>query len=219
MPNRVPSNRKIYVVDDHPLVRSALIHLIQQTPGLMVIGENDGSGDTLQQLFNSGADLVLLDLNLKGTDGIDLLKKIRAQHPEMKVLIISMHDDPAYVHAAMRGGAAGYLLKTNETDLIPIAIQTVLKDGTFLSSQVSATLQAGESQRDILTTREIEVIRGVTHGLGAKEIAERLGISHRTVEVHRTNAMRKLNAKNSAELARIGIERGFSQPLEISTKG
>ena len=209
---------KVTVVDDHPLVRTALVQLVQKAPNLEVTGEWDGTQPTHADIINANSDLVLLDINLKGADGLDLLRRIKEVRPETKVLVISMHEDPAYVNAAMRSGASGYILKTNETDLIPIAIQTILKGGTFLGGPVTALFEGSDDQNDILTARETEVIRGVVQGLGARQIGERLKISHRTVEVHRAHAMKKLNARNSAELTRIAIERGLTAPLPEPTE-
>ena len=204
---------KVIVVDDHPLVRSALVQLVEKAPNLEVTGEWDGTPATHADILGADSHLVLLDINLKGADGLDLLRRIKETRPATKVLVISMHEDPAYVNAAMRSGASGYILKTNETDLIPIAIQTILKGGIFLGGPVTALFEESEEQKNALTARETEVIRGVVQGLGARQIGERLQISHRTVEVHRAHAMKKLNARNSAELTRIAIERGITAPL------
>jgi len=205
--------KSIFVVDDHPLVRAALVHLIQKSQDLKVVGEHNGEAGVEDIILNCQPDLVLLDLNLKGQDGLDVLKKLKAKRPELKVLVISMHEQGAYVTSAMKLGASGYLLKSTDTELIPLAVQTILHGGTFLSASLRSALEGGEAHED-LTPREIEVVRGVVQGLAAKEIAEILGISYRTVEVHRSNAMRKLNARNIAELTRLAMSRGMDQPLK-----
>lgn len=204
---------RILMVDDHPLVREGMKVLLTKETAFDWVGEASGAHDALPQIQRLQPDVVILDISLPGESGVSLARRI--QTTGSRVLVLSMHDEEEFVRLAFQAGALGYLTKSSPSSEIIEAIRAVDRGEKFIGSQLGKALaertllEANDSGE--ITEREREVLSLVAKGLSAKEIATRLEISHRTVESHRNNLMKKLGARNSAELVRIGLDRGLVQ--------
>lgn len=212
-----PETIRVFIVDDHPLVREGLSMLLNKASGFECVGQADGNEGTVAQVAAAIPDVVIMDVSLPNESGIALTRRVAKEIPEAKVLIVSMHDESEFVQLAFRAGAAGYLTKNSPSDEILEALRVVSRGERFVGSALVKSL-VGKDLDAIaetahenfgVTDREREVLQFVARGLSAKEIGTELNISHRTVETHRTNLMKKLGAKNSAELVRLGTDMGL----------
>lgn len=210
----VSNKKRIFLVDDHPIVRKGLAQLIDSEPDLSVIGQGEDAYQSLRDIREAKPHLVLVDVSLKDSDGIELLKELKAQSPELPVLVVSMHDESLYAERALRAGAGGYVMKQEPPETLLAAIRAVLKGEVYVSSKMGAALlqrmvgskkSAGALPMDRLTDRELEVFRMIGAGHSVKEIADKLFLSAKTVEAHREHIKQKLNIRSSAELLRFAI--------------
>jgi DNA-binding NarL/FixJ family response regulator len=210
----VPGKKTIFLVDDHPIVRKGLAQLIDSEPDLIVIGQGEDAYGALRAIREVSPNLVLVDVSLKDSDGIELLKELKAQSPELPVLVVSMHDESLYAERALRAGAGGYVMKQEPPEVLLSAIRAVLRGEVFVSSKMGATLlqrmvgakkSSGALPMDRLTDRELEVFRMIGAGHSVKEIADKLFLSVKTIEAHREHIKQKLSIKSSAELLRFAI--------------
>lgn len=206
--------RKVFLVDDHPIVRQGLSQLINNESDLIVVGQGEDAYQSLRAIKEAKPDLVLVDVSLKDSDGLELLKELKVQFPELPALVVSMHDETLYAERALRAGASGFIMKQEAPNILLGAIRTVLSGQVYVSSAMSATLLrrmvAGKKREaglpmDRLTDRELEIFRLIGAGKSVKEIAENLFLSVKTVEAHREHIKEKLNFKSSAELLRFAI--------------
>lgn len=202
---------RIIIADDHQLFRNGLRALLQATDSFEVVGEAD-SGDTLLNLLKTReTDIVLLDISLPDKSGLDILPVVRDKYPNIKCIMLTMHEELQYVKESLKKGAAGYLLKdTNENELKD-AIQSVFAGKRHFKNKVSELLledmSGPGSPSPILSEREIEIVRMVAEGRITKEIADKLFISVRTVETHRSRIMKKLGAANASEMINAAYRR------------
>jgi DNA-binding NarL/FixJ family response regulator len=208
------AKKRIFLVDDHPIVRKGLAQLIDSEPDLSVIGQGEEAYESLRAIREAKPHLVLVDVSLKNSDGIELVKELKAQTPELPVLVVSMHDESLYAERALRAGAGGYVMKQEPPETLLSAIRTVLGGGVYVSGKMGATLLqrmvgakkgTGALPMDRLTDRELEVFRMIGAGHSVKEIADKLFLSAKTVEAHREHIKQKLNIRSSAELLRFAI--------------
>ena len=206
--------RKVFLVDDHPIVRQGLAQLINNETDLVVVGQGEDAFGSLRAIREAKPDLVLVDVSLKDSDGIELLKELKSQSPDLPALVVSMHDESLYAERALRAGAGGYVMKQEAPQTLLAAIRTVLSGQVYVSSKMGATLlkrmvagkkRDGGLPMDRLTDRELEVFRLIGAGKSVKEIAENLFLSVKTIEAHREHIKEKLNIKSSAELLRFAI--------------
>jgi DNA-binding NarL/FixJ family response regulator len=215
-------NIRIMLVDDHALVREGVRHVLTSTPGFEVVAEA-GDGETALKLAPEAApDLVVLDLSMPGGTGLDVATRLRVELPEVRILILSVHDHPEYVLGAVRAGAQGYLRKDTSPAELREAIRAVARGESYFSPNVARHLTAavrGESERGTpverlvkLAPREREVLGGIAAGETSREIAARLGLSPRTVETYRENLMRKLEIRTVAGLTRFALDAGLVVP-------
>lgn len=206
---------RLLLVDDQALIRAGVRRVLEADSEFRVVADVTDGDEAMRVLGTQPVDVVVLDLHMPGRDGFDVLREIRRGGPSPRVLVLSLHADPAYVARAVRDGADGYLLKDTAVQELPRAIRAVLKGEGFYSPRAQHAL--GEAMRlpgapdplSRLTPREAEVLRRVAEGHPSKAIAAALGISVRTVETHRANLMRKLELWSVAELTRFAIERGL----------
>jgi two-component system, NarL family, nitrate/nitrite response regulator NarL len=201
---------KIILVDDHPLVRDGLRLRLEGVPGLEVAGEAGNADDALALAERLTPDLALMDVGMNGMNGIALAGIFHERFPAVRVLMLSMHDNIEYVTQAVRAGASGYLLKDSPATEIIHAITAVLENRAFFSAGIAArVIQARALQTSVerLTPREFEILDALADGLSSKQIAERYGLSVRTVETHRLNLKRKLEIEGQAELIKFAVER------------
>ncbi|NRR31325.1 response regulator transcription factor [Oxalobacteraceae bacterium] len=197
---------KILLVDDHPLVRDGLRARLEAMPHFQVVAEAGGAAEALEQARLHAIDLVLMDINMRGSNGIDATAQFKLAFPQIAVLILSMHDKLEYVSQAIQAGARGYVLKDAPGKDIVIAIETVMSGGIYYSAAVARQLAKPQTQDTQLTSREHEVLRHIALGESNKQIARALDLSVRTVETHRLNIKRKLGIEGQAELIRFAVE-------------
>jgi DNA-binding NarL/FixJ family response regulator len=206
--------KKILIVDDHPMMREGLALLIGNQPGLEVCGEAGEAGEALAKIAARRPDLVLTDIALPGKNGLELIKDIQALHPGVPVLVISMHDEALYVERVLRSGGRGYVMKQEGGKMIAQAIRRVLDGHIHVSDKMSSKIleifsghraDVATSPVEKLTDREFEVFELVGRGLNTKQIAEKLHLSAKTVEVHRANVKAKLKLTTMAELIRHAV--------------
>ena len=207
---------KVVLVDDHHLIRMGIKALLKPESGIIVVGEVDKAKHALKYIEEKQPDVVLMDISLIDGDGILLTKAISDLHKNIKVIILSMHVKEDFIQRSIRAGASGYILKDSPKDELIKAIKDVAKGDKYFASEVSQLMvssyvnKAGdfaEKKRKLsgLTKREVEIIRLLSDGLSNQKIASQLGISHRTVDTHRTNIMQKVKVKNVAELVKYSI--------------
>jgi two-component system, NarL family, nitrate/nitrite response regulator NarL len=198
------------LVDDHPLVRDGLRVRLHAVPGLTVVAEADGADAALEQAARVELDLVLMDVGMRGVNGIEATRRLRAAHPGLKVLVLSMFDNPEYVREAQRAGASGYVLKDSPAEEVVQAIGVVMAGGRFHSPELAAALAWRQPSTPLLTPREKDVLALVAEGLSSRDIGLRLAMGVRTVETHRTHLRRKLGLASPAALVRFAVERRWT---------
>lgn len=206
--------RCVLVVDDHPLFRHGVADLIKSVPDLELSGEAESVSRALEAIGKKHPDLVIADISLRGANGIDLIKAVRAKHPKLPVLVLSMHDEGLYAARALRAGARGYVMKQEPLDRVLDAIHTVLAGELYVSPAMSRRMiedfvqgQAGGAQiTDKLTDRELEVLQFIGEGCSVPEIAQALSLSVKTVESHRAHIKEKLRFKTAREVARFAMQ-------------
>jgi DNA-binding NarL/FixJ family response regulator len=205
----------VLVVDDHPIVRERLAELINQEPDLNVCGEAEDAREALKAVESLRPDLAIVDITLKDTYGIELIKQLKEHHPKLPILVLSMHDESLYGERALRAGARGYLTKQEATKKVVTAIRLILSGGIYVSEKMASTILQkvaggasveGGSPVDVLSARELEVFQLLGQGLAVRQIAENLFISVKTVEAHREHIKQKMKFKGSSELLRYAIE-------------
>ena len=197
---------RILIVDDHPLVREGVRTLINHQSGLEVVGEAADADSALEAIARLEPALVLTDIGMKQVSGIALAAQIRERWPAIHVIVLSMYDNPDYVHQAMQAGVRGYVLKDAPSSDIVDAIRAVAAGDTFLSASLSRQSARSDGPRPILSEREAEILACLARGMSSKQIAAEHDLSVRTVETHRQNIRRKLRIEGQAELIRYAVE-------------
>ena len=197
---------RILLVDDHPLVRDGLRARLEAMPQFEVVGEAGSAGEALEAARAHQPDLVLMDINMRGVNGIEATARFREQFPDIAVLVLSMHDKLEYVSQAIQAGARGYVLKDSPGKDIVVAIETVISGGIYYSAALARQLAKPQNQDNQLTLREQEVLRHIANGESNKQIARQLDLSVRTVETHRLNIKRKLGIEGQAELIKFAVQ-------------
>jgi len=205
---------RLVLADDHPMIRAGFKTLLAQSNDFEISGEAGNGQELIRIVGQVKPDVTLVDVHMPGMSGLEALEKLHASFPEIKFVVLTMHEEREYVQKALKAGADGYLLKNIEREELEKAIHTVYKGGKYFSPAITAILAdtvahppaAGASE---ITPREKEVLVLVAGGHSTKQIADQLGISIRTVETHRINMLKKLEVANSAELIRKAFELGL----------
>ncbi|MGK0187168.1 MAG: DNA-binding NarL/FixJ family response regulator [Verrucomicrobiales bacterium] len=205
--------KKVLIIDDHPAMRSGLGMLVNSQPDWEVCGEAGSAREGFEAIQKLKPSLALVDLALPDKSGLELLKDVRASELDVIMLVISSHDENLYAERALRSGARGYVMKEEASDVLIEAIGRVLGGQVYLSQRMSALMlemmtgqkKKGISPVDQLTDRELEVFTLIGEGIGTHEIAERLCISHRTVDAHRAHIRTKLKILDSNALIRYAV--------------
>jgi DNA-binding NarL/FixJ family response regulator len=199
---------RILLVDDHALVRDGVRALLAQHPHAEVVGEADDANEARREVARLQPDLVLMDIGLREGHGIALTAELMTAHPTLAVLMLSMYDNPEYLHQALQAGARGYVLKDGPSSEILAAIDAVAAGGSYIASRLARPTPRGdEATRPLLSERESEILAALARGLSSKQIAAEYDLSVRTVETHRQNIRRKLKIAGQAELIRYAVER------------
>jgi DNA-binding NarL/FixJ family response regulator len=204
---------RVLVVDDHPVVREGLVSVLEDQPEIEVVGSLDSAEQAVAQIGRLRPDIVLLDLELPGMDGVTAIPRLLAAHPSAGVIVFTAYDTEERVLGALRAGARGYLLKGASGQEIAQAIRAVEAGGSHLAPRVASTVLAqvkgARTRAPELSPREREVLHLVADGLPTKQIARALNITERTVKFHVASLMRKLDADNRAQMVAVAAQRGL----------
>ena len=213
------TDTKILIVDDHALLREGLQSLLSAQPGMRVVGTADDAQSGIAKIASLNPDVVLTDLAMPETGGVDAIRLIKAAHPDSRVIALTFHKEDSYIHAALKAGADGYVLKDDSRDELVIAIGSVLRGKNYLSPSICDQVIAGylagarkkrlEPSWHVLTRRERQVIKMIAKGMKTREIAEELSLSPKTVEKHRTNMMNKLDLHSVSAVTVYAIQTGL----------
>jgi DNA-binding NarL/FixJ family response regulator len=210
----MPQKSKILLVDDHPLVREWLANLINQQSDLQVCGEASNAPEALELVGTAKPDIAIVDISLEGGSGIELIKNIKALHPGVMVIVLSMHDEMLYAERALRAGARGYIMKREATKKVLHAVRCVLEGKLYASERVNAMMtekfvegkpSASNSPVEQLSDRELEVFQLMGRGFSTRQIADELKVSFKTVQAFHARIKDKLNLTNATELLREAI--------------
>lgn len=211
---------RVFIVDDHPIVRHGLAQVIGQEPDFEICGEAAEASTAFRQIEQTKPDLAIIDIMLRDASGLELIKQIRACNDQVKMLVTSMHDETLYAERALRAGAMGYVKKEEAVTKVIEAMRQVLKGKIYLSPAMAdhflhRALRGGEeperSPIERLSDRELEVFELIGRGLTTRQIAERLHLSTKTIETHREHIKAKLQLKNNNELVRQAVLRLIEQ--------
>ena len=211
--------RSVLIVDDHPIVRQGLSQLINAEHDLMVCGDAATVDEAMQSLDSADPDVVIIDLSLADSDGLELIKEIRNKTRQLPVLVLSMHDENMYAERLLSAGANGYIMKQAAADQLLTALRRVLAGGVYVSEDLGASmverLAGSEGKQDSnpferLSNRELQVMNLIGRGQTTREVAENLNLSVKTVESHRQRIKKKLNLQTSAQLVHFAVSR-YSQ--------
>jgi DNA-binding NarL/FixJ family response regulator len=201
-------------VDDHPIVRQGLAQLINQEKDLEVCGQAEDAHKAMQAIRQLNPDMVIVDISLKGTSGLELIKDLRVQYPDLPALMLSMYDEAVYGERALRAGAKGYVMKQEATEKVVTAIRQVLAGEVYVSNGMAAKMvsklvgggaRTVGSPADCLSDRELEVFRMIGEGFSTREMAEKLHLSVKTVETYRAHIKDKLGLQDANEVLRTAI--------------
>lgn len=210
-----PAKKTVLIVDDHPVFRHGIASLINAEADLVVCGEAANAQLALAAMRSLKPDVALLDISLPGTNGVELIKLMKAEQPKLPLLVLSMHDESLYALRALRAGALGYVMKAEALNHVLTALRKVLKGDIYVSEKFSERLIFKAIQSidgglgspvDKLSDRELEVLELLGRGFGTREIANELHLSVKTIETHRAHIKEKLGFKDAGEMVRFSIE-------------
>jgi DNA-binding NarL/FixJ family response regulator len=214
------AKQKVFVLDDHPIVRQGLALLINQEPDLVVSGQAEEAHSALKGIAACRPDIVIVDISLSGPDGLDVIKTIRTTDASLPVLVLSMHEETVYAERTLRAGANGYIMKQEATEKVLVALRRILNHEIYVSERiaskllrqyVSGTVTAKQSPVSELTDRELEVFRLIGEGHGTRQIADELHVSVKTVESYQAHIKEKLSLRSARELVQHAIQWAISE--------
>lgn len=202
--------RRVLIVDDHPIVRQGLKRMIDAEDDLEVCGEADSEPNARNAVRDLDPDIVIVDLSLQDGDGLELVRAVHAHHPEVPMLVLSMHDEAIYAERMLAEGASGYIMKQAAADQLLTALRTVLQGDTYLSAEMAAVHKEaankmGSDPLQRLSNRELQVLTLVGRGVSSRDIATELGLSVKTVESHRQSIKRKLHLLTNSQLIKYAM--------------
>ena len=206
---------KVLVVDDHALIREAWVAMLNAAPGIEVVGKADNADDAFTLASNLRPDVVLMDINLKGSNGFEAAERIYNSVPKSRIIGLTLHDEINYVKRFLSVGGKGYLTKNITRDELVSAVHAVFAGETYIASEIKDRYFASllhvenEDNKKELTLKEIEVVKLISTGMTSKEIADKLFLSPRTVETHRHNILKKLGFSNAAQLTSWAADKGY----------
>ncbi len=213
------ANIKVFLADDHQVFREGIRLLLERVADIEVVGEADDGAQTVSRVGQLLPDVVLMDITMPGLNGLEATRQIKQSYPQVKVLILTMHETDQYLSEMLEVGVSGYVVKTTTSRELISAIRTVHQGDVYLYPSIARMLVGDYLQRvksgeektsyDGLTPREREILRYIAEDLQNREIARRLGISVRTVQTHRTNLMEKLGAHDRTQLVKYAIQKGI----------
>ena len=215
----IPLVTRILIADDHAIVRSGLRRVLDSKPDLEVVAEAADGAEAVERSLDGDVHLAILDVSMPRMTGIQAAAELQKRKPELKILMLSMHDSEQFLFEALKAGASGYVLKSGaDTDIVD-ACRAAMRGESYLYPSAVTTLvrdyvdrDGNDQQFDVLTPREVEVLKLIAEANTSKEIAEKLFISLKTVDRHRQNILDKLGMRDRVELTRYAIRRGLIQP-------
>ena len=213
----IPLVTRILVADDHPIVRSGLKKVLDAQPDLEVVAEAEDGAEAVKRALADDIHLAILDVSMPKTTGIQAAAELHKRKPELRLLMLSMYDSEQYLFESLKAGASGYVLKSDADNDIVDAVRRTMRGQSFLypsaiSTLVKDVVDRGEEEFDVLTPRELQVLKLIAEAYTSKQIAQELVISVKTVERHRQNILDKLGMSDRVELTRYAVRRGLIQP-------
>ncbi|HEX6992515.1 MAG TPA: response regulator transcription factor [Gammaproteobacteria bacterium] len=221
MEQRSTRPRSVFIIDDHPIVRKGLAQLLNEEPDLVVCGEAADVREARLGLERTRPDVVILDLSLRDSDGLELIKEIRAKYGQLPVLVLSMHDEAIYAERLLSAGANGYIMKQAAGDQLVVALRRVLAGGVYVSDRIGASMieRFAVARRkhaidpiERLSNREVQVLNLIGRGKSTREIAKDLCLSIKTIESHRQRIKKKLSLDSSPRLVQFAVNWYARQP-------
>jgi DNA-binding NarL/FixJ family response regulator len=203
---------RVLIADDHPIVRQGLRQILSEIPDMVVAGEAVNGQETLDQVRAGGWDVLVLDITMPDRSGLDILKELKYQQPDLPVLVLSIHAEEQFAVRLLKAGASGYLTKENAPDELVKAIRKVVAGGKYISQSLAESLAfnldvgSDRPRHESLSDREFQVMQLMASGKTLTEIAEELSLSTKTVSTYRTRLLEKMNLKTNAEIVRYAIE-------------
>ena len=207
--------KRILIVDDHPIVRQGLSELINHEKDMVVCGQAEDAYEAMKLIRSDMPDMAIVDISLADTSGLELIKDLKIQYPDLPVLTLSMHDETLYAERALRAGAKGYIMKQRCTETVVDAIRKILAGQVYISDRMASKMvrklvgakpEVGASPIDCLSDRELEVFLLIGQGNGTRCIAEQLHLSVKTIETYRSHIKEKLNLGDATELLQYAIQ-------------
>lgn len=210
----MPSKKKIYIVDDHPLMRKGMAMTLENSVEFTVCGQSESAEEALSEIPKLKPDACVVDISLPGMNGIELVKNLLAQLPGLKILVVSRHDEELYAERAIKAGAKGYVMKLEAGDVLVTAVRQIMNGGIYLSDKIGSQLimkiasgqSTGDNPLEILSDRELEVFELTGKGESTKEIAQRLHVSVKTIDTYRARIKEKMHLKTANELMRRAVQ-------------
>jgi len=206
---------RIYIVDDHPLVRHGLSQIVSNEADMEICGEAEDSPAAIRGVGEANPDAIIVDISLKGANGLELIKNLKAIHEDIPILVFSMHDETIYAQRALRAGAKAYVMKKESPSKVVDAIRKIIQGEIYVSPSVADQVlhqivngpgNVSTSPVDRLTDRELEVVQLIGRGLSSREVAESLHLSVKTIESHRAHVKEKLGLRNATELVQFSVQ-------------
>ena len=206
---------RIYIVDDHPLVRQGLSQIVASEADMEICGEAEDSPAAIRGVGEANPDAIIVDISLKGANGLELIKNLKAIHEDIPILVFSMHDETIYAQRALRAGAKAYVMKKESPSKVVDAIRKIIQGEIYVSPSVADQVlhqivsgpgNVSTSPVDRLTDRELEVVQLIGRGLSSREVAESLQLSVKTIESHRAHVKEKLSLRNATELVQFSVQ-------------
>ncbi len=211
---------RIVIADDHSIVREGIKRIVSSIEGMEVTGEAGNGTEVMQRVRELTFDVLVLDLSMPGRSGMELIKLVRSEKPQLRILVLSMHQELQYAVRAIKNGASGYLTKESAPAQLEQAIRKVASGGAFISAEVAEQLALGAMPgseavpHESLSNREFEVLQLLVAGVSMTDIGTKLNLSVKTVSTHKTNLMQKMGLQNQSELIRYALKHGLTEPLE-----
>ena len=206
---------RIYIVDDHPLVRHGLCQIVANEADMEICGEAEDSPAAIRGVGEANPDAIIVDISLKGANGLELIKNLKAIHEDIPILVFSMHDETIYAQRALRAGAKAYVMKKESPSKVVDAIRKIIQGEIYVSPSVADQVlhqivngpgNVSTSPVDRLTDRELEVVQLIGRGLSSREVADSLHLSVKTIESHRAHVKEKLGLRNATELVQFSVQ-------------
>lgn len=210
-PSTTPLTIRIVLAEDHAMVRSAIRALLDTVRGAQVVGEARDGRELIELADRLEPDLVMTDISMPGMDGITAIAEIKARHPQMPVLMLSMHNTADVIQRAVAAGASGYVMKDAPAFELEHAVHTLMRNGAYFSPAITTLLlqPAEPSAEQELTPRQVEIVKLMVRGRSAVEVASELGLSPKTIAVHRTRIMERLGLRDMASLTLYAVRKGL----------